>query len=257
MFSFADVKSQEGVKALFKGSGLALLRIPVNLFVQFSVFDLLRRNLDYNYHQTPVLLGVSGALAAAATHPLTVLKTYRECWTEGPSAKSYSLSQMMRGVQWSMAGGFLISYVSFYVFEKLRAMKYANRLRENNNNPEEVVFDTSDYGVLGAVAASVGMLAAHPLDVIRKRAMLEGRISDVTSLRASFKAEHVTLLVRGLSSTFSRAIPACVLAWGLWEAVEATTKWVERRGQPDDEPWGKRHPHSRSHRKYYSVSYYW
>lgn len=112
VFSAAhSVWSSTGCRGLYRGFMPTLLRDVPEIAIQFAVYDRLRRCVQQRREVSKLqtwehllLGGVSGALAAAATCPLDVVKTSLQCGTGLPMRQVVADTLRERGATGLFAG---------------------------------------------------------------------------------------------------------------------------------------------------------
>ncbi|CAL8469258.1 g8799 [Coccomyxa elongata] len=241
--TFRSIVSEEGVRALWRGTGPTIARLSVGLGIQMYVLESLKdafyqRHLHLNDKQGQKLTkaeaflagGVARAAAAAATCPFTVVKTRMEYagsrvqYTGTLSAlRSISRVEGIGGLFRGL-GPTILTNAPFSAFYYLFYTSLQDRMQQNGAS-KTVTNLTS-----GAVAAVCATLLTQPTDMLRTHMQLGlGRggaalnVMDTWNAVVGGSMGYRALLVGALPRVVKRTMQTA-LVWTLYEELQPAFK---------------------------------
>ncbi|PWN89820.1 mitochondrial carrier [Acaromyces ingoldii] len=226
---------REGVLALYKGMASPLMGIALQNSLLFTAFQLSRRAVspetsDLTTRQTVLAGAMAGAANSVMASPVELFKIRMQA--QYGSATDKKLRQVARDL-WAEAGfrrgvmrGFWITvlretpaYAGFY-----GGFTKSKELFQRKLYPNEAQLPIWCLMASGSVGGICNWLACYPLDVVKSRVQLTSRKLGPAYILDEFRAVvhegGYAALVRGLSPTLLRAIPAAAATFTAFELTK-------------------------------------
>eukprot|EP00736_Rhodelphis_marinus_P014462 Rmarinus@m.25968 len=228
---------EDGVRGLFIGNGINVLRIAPFTAVQFLSYDRYKKwmfgsSTELTPAQRLFAGGCAGMTAAMFTYPLDMM---RARVTIGDS------DSIWRGMRYVMRteGGFLALYrglwptlvgvfpyigIDFAVYDTLKPYMPREPPEYPGGPPGKVT--TVGLLLCGATAGVVAQTCAYPIDLVRRRMQVQ-RATDPHryhgiwhGLRSTVKREGFKGLYHGLLSNTLKAVPAIAISFAVYERAK-------------------------------------
>eukprot|EP01128_Nolandella_sp_AFSM9_P000946 TRINITY_DN11070_c0_g1_i1.p1 TRINITY_DN11070_c0_g1~~TRINITY_DN11070_c0_g1_i1.p1 ORF type:complete len:417 (-),score=70.68 TRINITY_DN11070_c0_g1_i1:167-1363(-) len=225
---FKQILKREGVRGLFRGNGVGLLRGSIFTGFVCGIFGNATKLLN-NYIETSpqnrfywrlVIGGIAGVIASFACYPLDV--TYARLVTSSET-KAVSLWRTISNLRYFRASSSglyatLMAIAPFAAVDKAAYNYCKDKLQQHAPNIRPVFTFT--------IAASVAGIAAttftHPLDTIRRRihvSSLKKKPSVLNTVRSVLKENGPQGLFRGVSPAYLKVVPSLVISYAVLEHV--------------------------------------
>ncbi|KAK2125814.1 mitochondrial carrier domain-containing protein [Fusarium oxysporum II5] len=232
--AFRDLVRSGGVRSLFAGNGLNVIKIMPETAIKFGSYEAAKRALaNFEGHGDPKHLsswskfasgGFAGMIAQASVYPLDTLKFRLQCETVKDGLQGAALVRQTavkmyadggvracyRGLTMGLVGMFPYSAIDMGTFELLKKSYKSYYARKNNVHEDDVKPGNIATGIIGATSgafgASVGT-AMHP-------ATYTG-IWDVT--KKTIQREGYRGLYKGLTPNLLKVAPALSITWVVYE----------------------------------------
>jgi solute carrier family 25 protein 16 len=247
--ALASIYRTEGVRGLYRGNTVMMVRIFPYAAIQFSCYEQCKRvlygRMGADSHIARLSCGsIAGITAVLCTYPLDFIRTRLAYQTKDEVIydgikdafrKVYTLDGFKgfyRGITPSIAGMIPYAGISFYTFETLKRNILFSRLdllcKPNPKYPEELVLRIPVNLVIGGFAGALAQTFSYPLDVTRRRMQLAGVLphsEHYTSLFRTLKfvySQHGVYrgLYRGLSINYIRIVPQVSMSFTVYEAMK-------------------------------------
>ncbi|RXG43636.1 hypothetical protein VDGE_01237 [Verticillium dahliae] len=246
--AFRDLWQAGGMRSLFAGNGLNVIKIMPESAIKFGSYEAAKRALaKLEGHDDPKRInsyskftagGIAGMVAQFCVYPLDTLKfrlqtstvqggltgnalvidTAKKMWLAGGFRSAY------RGVTMGLIGMFPYSAIDMGTFELLKTSykKYAAQyqgIHEEDAKPGNIV-----TGVIGATSGAFGATVVYPLNVLRTRLQTQGTamhpatytgIWDVA--QKTLKNEGMRGMYKGLTPNLLKVAPALSITWVMYE----------------------------------------
>ncbi|EFA80605.1 transmembrane protein [Heterostelium album PN500] len=254
---------EEGFIGLFRGNGVNVLKAGPQSAIRFFSYEAFKNIISEDKKLTTTQQMWAGACAGVtsvtATYPLEVVKTHLSLpigkYPEVKSTLHYlaviqrhdGIIGLFRGLSAAIVNIAPFSAINFTAYEackKYGTILYNKSLNNNNNNNNNnnsnsnsnniykqtitttttttppVYFST----IYGAISGAFSMTILYPLDVIKRRIMLQ-RIRVGAPRYKNFihcayviiKDEGVSALYRGIKPAYAKVIPTVSLNFGIYE----------------------------------------
>ncbi|KAM0335593.1 hypothetical protein ACHAQA_000641 [Verticillium albo-atrum] len=246
--AFRDLWQAGGMRSLFAGNGLNVIKIMPESAIKFGSYEAAKRALaKLEGHNDPKRInsyskftagGIAGMVAQFCVYPLDTLKfrlqtstvqggltgnalvidTAKKMWLAGGFRSAY------RGVTMGLIGMFPYSAIDMGTFELLKTSykKYAAQyhgIHEEDAKPGNIV-----TGIIGASSGAFGASVVYPLNVLRTRLQTQGTamhpatytgIWDVA--QKTMKNEGMRGMYKGLTPNLMKVAPALSITWVMYE----------------------------------------
>ncbi|EEY17899.1 calcium-binding mitochondrial carrier SAL1 [Verticillium alfalfae VaMs.102] len=246
--AFRDLWQAGGMRSLFAGNGLNVIKIMPESAIKFGSYEAAKRALaKLEGHDDPKRInsyskftagGIAGMVAQFCVYPLDTLKfrlqtstvqggltgnalvidTAKKMWLAGGFRSAY------RGVTMGLIGMFPYSAIDMGTFELLKTSykKYAAQyqgIHEEDAKPGNIV-----TGIIGATSGAFGATVVYPLNVLRTRLQTQGTamhpatytgIWDVA--QKTLKNEGMRGMYKGLTPNLLKVAPALSITWVMYE----------------------------------------
>nr|ANM86852.1 mitochondrial carrier family protein 1 [Stygiella incarcerata] len=232
--SFANLYRAEGLKAFWKGNGIACVRLfPYNA-VQFAAFTYLKKMFsDADGVLTPVRALTAGSLggivATVATYPTDMVKTRLTIQHSGGDAKYKGMMDCFRVVlreegMKAFFQGMSTSIVGVIPFAGGTFMAY-EFLERVWGKPKHLLTPYENF-LNGCAAAAFAQTFSFPFDTIRKKlqAQAKGKGGDVyyegmiDCFSKTIKKEGIFGLWRGTTANLAKVAPYAGIMFATFEA---------------------------------------
>ncbi|KAK2025405.1 mitochondrial carrier [Colletotrichum zoysiae] len=243
-----DLWKAGGVRSLFAGNGLNVIKIMPESAIKFGSYEAAKRTLskleghndptNINSYSKFVAGGVAGMVAQFCVYPLDTLKfrlqtstvqgglsgnalvldTAKKMWQAGGVRIAY------RGVTMGLLGMFPYSAIDMGTFEFLKTSykKYMSKYRgihEEDAKPGNVM-----TGIIGATSGAFGASVVYPLNVLRTRLQTQGTVMHpatytgiVDVAQQTLKNEGMRGMYKGLTPNLLKVAPALSITWVVYE----------------------------------------
>lgn len=238
--SLARLAREEGLVGFWRGNGINSVRIFPTTAVRFYTYEVQKRwLLDEGYSPFPndgmtrvAAGGMAGVIASTVTYPLDLLRSrlsgqtasdavrYASSWDACKHIfRTEGVRGFFKGLLISLAGVGPFAAVNFASYETI------NKLREQHfgaGKPSPL------SGMLvGGVAGGLAVMCTYPLDLLRRRMMIQGIGGEPVRYTNSFQAtaaiwrqEGFMGFWRGLWPCNLKVIPASALTFWTMETCK-------------------------------------
>ncbi|KAL4732571.1 hypothetical protein ACLX1H_001588 [Fusarium chlamydosporum] len=243
-----DLVRSGGVRSLFAGNGLNVVKIMPETAIKFGSYEAAKRALaNFEGHGDPKKLsswskfasgGLAGMIAQASVYPLDTLKFRLQCETvkdgltgaalvRQTAVKMYAdggLRACYRGLTMGLIGMFPYSAIDMGTFEVLKKYYKSYYARRDNLHEDDVKLGNIATGIIGASSGAFGASVVYPLNVVRTRLQTQGTamhpatytgIWDVT--KKTIQREGYRGLYKGLTPNLLKVAPALSITWVVYE----------------------------------------
>ncbi|RGP76033.1 hypothetical protein FLONG3_5424 [Fusarium longipes] len=243
-----DLVRSGGVRSLFAGNGLNVVKIMPETAIKFGSYEAAKRALaNFEGHGDPKKLsswskfasgGLAGMIAQASVYPLDTLKFRLQCETvkdgltgaalvRQTAVKMYAdggLRACYRGLTMGLIGMFPYSAIDMGTFELLKKSYKSYYARVDNVHEDDVKLGNIATGIIGASSGAFGASVVYPLNVVRTRLQTQGTamhpatytgIWDVT--KKTIQREGYRGLYKGLTPNLLKVAPALSITWVVYE----------------------------------------
>ena len=177
------VYDKEGIKGLWRGNVLNVIRIAPQGAISFLTKDLVKDALPASLKYTSLGLALasmmSGAICMSAVYPLDMVRArvttspgLYPSWQAGLAQiyKQGGWKGLFEGVHYSNAWAAVYYGVQFYSYDSLKRL-YAQYRRANG---QEGPISPSVGLVFGAVSGTLCVSAAYPFEAVRRKLQVQG-----------------------------------------------------------------------------------
>ncbi|KAH7158899.1 mitochondrial carrier domain-containing protein [Fusarium sp. MPI-SDFR-AT-0072] len=246
--AFRDLVRSGGVRSLFAGNGLNVIKIMPETAIKFGSYEAAKRALaNFEGHGDPKHLsswskfasgGFAGMIAQASVYPLDTLKFRLQCETVKDGLQGTALVRQTavkmyadggvracyRGLTMGLVGMFPYSAIDMGTFELLKKSYKSYYARKNNVHEDDVKPGNIATGIIGATSGAFGASVVYPLNVVRTRLQTQGTamhpatytgIWDVT--KKTIQREGYRGLYKGLTPNLLKVAPALSITWVVYE----------------------------------------
>ncbi len=174
---------QEGIKGLWRGNVLNVIRIAPQGAIAFLCKDLVKDALPERIRYTSAGLAIasmaSGAICMSSVYPLDFVRgrmtTCPGVYKNWQSAlveiyRKGGIRALFEGVNHSNSWAAVYYGVQFFAYDSLKQL-YSNTMIKLGKKP---VIDTSTGLVFGAISGSFCVSAAYPFELIRRKLQVQG-----------------------------------------------------------------------------------
>ena len=252
-----DIIKTEGFSALWRGNGVQMVRVMPYAGVSFLVFPKYDGYMDMiTKGQLPAFFGIdareredqlrilsrfcagaaAGATATTMTYPLDMLRA--RFAASGPSVKTpladIATLVRQRGLL-SLYGGLaptligIIPYggISFATFETLKAFHIKRAVKQAEMNGEEIpshaTLPVSSRLFYGGMAGLLAQSITYPLDVVRRRVQVLGKMGMGTrqAVIKIAQTEGVRGLYKGLTMNWIKGPLSVAVSFAVNDAIKS------------------------------------
>ncbi|KAJ4127220.1 hypothetical protein NW768_008848 [Fusarium equiseti] len=243
-----DLVRSGGVRSLFAGNGLNVVKIMPETAIKFGSYEAAKRALaNFEGHGDPKQLsswskfasgGLAGMIAQASVYPLDTLKFRLQCETVKDGLKGAALVRQTavkmygdgglracyRGLTMGLIGMFPYSAIDMGTFEVLKKSYKNYYARRDNVHEDDIEVGNIATGIIGASSGAFGASVVYPLNVVRTRLQTQGTamhpatytgIWDVT--KKTIQREGYRGLYKGLTPNLLKVAPALSITWMVYE----------------------------------------
>ncbi|CAG7565143.1 unnamed protein product [Fusarium equiseti] len=243
-----DLVRSGGVRSLFAGNGLNVVKIMPETAIKFGSYEAAKRALaNFEGHGDPKQLsswskfasgGLAGMIAQASVYPLDTLKFRLQCETVKDGLKGAALVRQTavkmygdgglracyRGLTMGLIGMFPYSAIDMGTFEVLKKSYKSYYARRDNVHEDDIEVGNIATGIIGASSGAFGASVVYPLNVVRTRLQTQGTamhpatytgIWDVT--KKTIQREGYRGLYKGLTPNLLKVAPALSITWMVYE----------------------------------------
>ncbi|KAM0554717.1 hypothetical protein ACHAPJ_006788 [Fusarium lateritium] len=243
-----DLVRSGGVRSLFAGNGLNVIKIMPETAIKFGSYEAAKRALaNFEGHGDAKRLsswskfasgGLAGMIAQASVYPLDTLKFRLQCETvkdglqgvalvRQTAVKMYAdggLRACYRGLTMGLIGMFPYSAIDMGTFELLKKSYKSYYAKQDNMHEDDVKLGNIATGIIGASSGAFGASVVYPLNVVRTRLQTQGTamhpatytgIWDVT--KKTIQREGYRGLYKGLTPNLLKVAPALSITWVVYE----------------------------------------
>lgn len=174
---------QEGIKGLWRGNVLNVIRIAPQGAIAFLCKDVVKDALPDRLRYTSVGLAIasmlSGAICMTAVYPLdfvrgrmTTCPGVYKSWQDALRIiyKQGGMKALFEGVNHSNSWAAVYYGVQFFAYDSLKQI-YSTTMRKFGREPS---IDTSTGLLFGAISGSFCVSAAYPFESIRRKLQVQG-----------------------------------------------------------------------------------
>ncbi|KAM5348593.1 hypothetical protein ACJ41O_008417 [Fusarium nematophilum] len=246
--AFRDLVRSGGVRSLFAGNGLNVVKIMPETAIKFGSYEAAKRALaNFEGHGDPKKIGswskftaggVAGMIAQASVYPLDTLKFRLQCETVKDGLQGVALVRQTaikmyadggvraayRGLTMGLVGMFPYSAIDMGTFELLKNSYKGYLAKRNNMHEDDVKPGNIATGIIGATSGAFGASVVYPLNVVRTRLQTQGTVMhpqtytgiwDVT--KKTIQREGYRGLYKGLTPNLLKVAPALSITWVVYE----------------------------------------
>ncbi|KAJ8263323.1 hypothetical protein COCON_G00157800 [Conger conger] len=237
MGGLAQMIQEGGMKALWRGNGINILKIAPESAIKFMAYEQIKRLIG----SKPETLGIAdrflagslaGVIAQSSIYPMEVLKTRLALRKTGQYSgiadcakrifQKEGLGAFYKGYVPNMLGIIPYAGIDLAVYETLK-----------NSWLQNYAADSADPGVLillacGTISSTCGQLASYPLALVRTRMQAQATVGGGPQMTMSGLFKHIIRtegalgLYRGLAPNFMKVIPAVSISYVVYENVKKT-----------------------------------
>ncbi|KAG5281530.1 hypothetical protein AALO_G00073290 [Alosa alosa] len=238
MTGLAQMIKEGGVRALWRGNGINVIKIAPESALKFMAYEQIKRLMGSNgqtlgISERFVAGSLAGVFAQSVIYPMEVLKTRLALRKTGQYAgisdcakqilRREGMSAFYKGYVPNMLGIIPYAGIDLAVYETLK-----NSWLQRHGS------DSRDPGVLvllacGTASSTCGQLASYPLALVRTRMQAQATLQSSApqaSMTGLFKqilqTEGPTGLYRGLTPNFLKVIPAVSISYVVYENIKST-----------------------------------
>ncbi|RSL40738.1 hypothetical protein CEP53_013187 [Fusarium sp. AF-6] len=243
-----DLVRSGGVRSLFAGNGLNVVKIMPETAIKFGSYEAAKRALaNFEGHGDPKKLsswskftsgGLAGMIAQASVYPLDTLKFRLQCETVKDGLQGVALVRQTaikmyadggvracyRGLTMGLVGMFPYSAIDMGTFELLKNTYKSYYAKRDGIHEDDVKPGNIATGIIGATSGAFGASVVYPLNVVRTRLQTQGTamhpatytgIWDVT--KKTIQREGYRGLYKGLTPNLLKVAPALSITWVVYE----------------------------------------
>ncbi|KAF2216928.1 hypothetical protein CERZMDRAFT_108814 [Cercospora zeae-maydis SCOH1-5] len=245
-----DLWAAGGVRSLFAGNGLNVIKVMPESSVKFGAYEASKRAIaKLEGHNDPKQIksssmfaagGIAGMIAQATVYPLDTLKFQMQCQTvaggeHGTRLILHTAQKMWarngivafyRGLPMGLVGMFPYAAIDLSVFETLkkRVIKRNRAKNPDLKHDEDALPNNFSLALMGGFSGAFGASIVYPLNLLRTRLQSQGTIShprtytgimDVT--RQTIQGEGVRGLFKGLTPNLLKVVPAVSITYVVYE----------------------------------------
>eukprot|EP00041_Stephanoeca_diplocostata_P021427 m.499131 g.499131 ORF g.499131 m.499131 type:complete len:781 (-) comp21824_c0_seq1:124-2466(-) len=203
--SMGVILKNTGVAGLWRGNGVAVLRIAPFSAISYSTFTVYEGMLQRHMRRekdvfSRFLAGAAaGATATTATYPLDLIRARIAAhWSKTPMYESFwdgastivrteGITSLYSGINPTLLGIVPYAGISFAIFESLKSFASRSPLLAIDKNQDTMLpppaLTTIQRLVCGGVAGLIAQTATYPLHVIRRRMQVQGSPIDPSNMR--------------------------------------------------------------------------
>ncbi|XP_062398305.1 calcium-binding mitochondrial carrier protein SCaMC-2-A [Sardina pilchardus] len=238
MTGLAQMIKEGGVRALWRGNGINVIKIAPESALKFMAYEQIKRLMGSNGQTLGIserfLAGsLAGVFAQSVIYPMEVLKTRLALRTTGQydgisdCAKQIlrreGMSAFYKGYVPNMLGIIPYAGIDLAVYETLKN-SWLQRYGSESKDPGVFVLLAC-----GTVSSTCGQLASYPLALVRTRMQAQATLQSSApqaSMSGLFKqilrTEGPTGLYRGLTPNFLKVIPAVSISYVVYENIKSS-----------------------------------
>lgn len=243
-----DLVRSGGVRSLFAGNGLNVVKIMPETAIKFGSYEAAKRALaNFEGHGDPKKIsswskftagGLAGMIAQASVYPLDTLKFRLQCETVKDGLQGVALVRQTaikmyadggvraayRGLTMGLVGMFPYSAIDMGMFELLKKSYKGYYAKRDNMHEDDVKPGNIATGIIGASSGAFGASVVYPLNVVRTRLQTQGTVMhpqtytgiwDVT--KKTIQREGYRGLYKGLTPNLMKVAPALSITWVVYE----------------------------------------
>ncbi|KAK5165463.1 uncharacterized protein LTR77_008992 [Saxophila tyrrhenica] len=238
-----------GLRSLFAGNGLNVLKVMPESAVKFGSYEASKRAVaKFEGHNNPKQIrhtsqfiagGLAGMVAQAVVYPLDTLKFRTQCETVQGAPKGNQLvldtARKMwrtsgvvgyyRGLPMGLIGMFPYSAIDLFAFENLKQMVVKRNMRlRNTKHEEDALPNNFSLALIGAFSGAMSASVVYPINLLRTRLQSQGTtqhprmytgVMDVT--RQTIQGEGVRGLFKGLTPNLLKVVPSVSITYVVYE----------------------------------------
>ncbi|CAK3994169.1 Calcium-binding mitochondrial carrier SAL1 [Lecanosticta acicola] len=245
-----DVWAAGGMRSLFAGNGLNVLKVMPESSVKFGAYEASKRAVArFEGHNDPKRIssvsmftagGCAGMIAQAVVYPLDTLKFQMQCDTvkggEHGTRLIFNTAKKMwardglvsfyRGLPMGLVGMFPYAAIDLSVFETLKK-EIIRRKRAKDpsiKHDEDALPGNFSLALMGGFSGALSASLVYPINLLRTRLQSQGTIghprtytgiADVT--RQTLAGEGVRGLFKGLTPNLLKVVPAVSITYVVYE----------------------------------------
>ena len=239
-----NIARDEGTNALWKGNGINCLRVFPFAAMQFVTYDKTKAMLlngsaqfkvspdDFGIHHRLLCGSAAAIVATTATYPIDTarvqLTVHPELKTFRAALRSLTLEAgavgLFKGYGTTMVSITPFTAVNFAAFDTLKTT-VARWRPEHRGSP------IVDLG-LGALAGLIAQTCCYPLDLIRRRMQIKGRVymGIGHAFRTIWRTEGVLGFYRGMAPNAMKVVPNSAVRFMVYDRLKSLLG-VDKRGE--------------------------
>ncbi|XP_076126352.1 calcium-binding mitochondrial carrier protein SCaMC-2-A [Alosa pseudoharengus] len=238
MTGLAQMIKEGGVRALWRGNGINVIKIAPESALKFMAYEQIKRLMGSNgqtlgISERFVAGSLAGVFAQSVIYPMEVLKTRLALRKTGQYAgisdcakqilRREGMSAFYKGYVPNMLGIIPYAGIDLAVYETLKN-SWLQRYGSESRDPGVLVLLAC-----GTASSTCGQLASYPLALVRTRMQAQATLQSSApqaSMTGLFKqilqTEGPTGLYRGLTPNFLKVIPAVSISYVVYENIKST-----------------------------------
>uniref|UniRef100_A0AAR2LZX4 EF-hand domain-containing protein n=1 Tax=Pygocentrus nattereri TaxID=42514 RepID=A0AAR2LZX4_PYGNA len=237
MSGLTQMIKEGGVRSLWRGNGINVLKIAPESALKFMAYEQIKRlmgssNETLGITERFVAGSLAGVIAQSTIYPMEVLKTRLALRKSGQYSgisdcarqilKKEGVAAFYKGYLPNMLGIVPYAGIDLAVYETLK-----------NTWLQRYGKDSADPGVFvllacGTVSSTCGQLASYPLALVRTRMQAQATVDGAPQITMSrlfkqiMKTEGPSGLYRGMTPNFMKVIPAVSISYVVYEHIKST-----------------------------------
>uniref|UniRef100_A0A9J8AW97 Solute carrier family 25 member 25b n=1 Tax=Cyprinus carpio carpio TaxID=630221 RepID=A0A9J8AW97_CYPCA len=243
---FAQMIREGGVRSLWRGNGINVLKIAPETAIKFMAYEQIKRLIGSNQETLGILErlvagSLAGAIAQSSIYPMELKQSFcvfKVIKTRLALGRTGQYSGIMDCAKHILKKEGLKAFYKGYIPNMLGIIPYAGidlAVYETLKNAwlQRFATDSADPGVFvllacGTMSSTCGQLASYPLALVRTRmqaqASQEGspQMTMTGLFRHIVRTEGAIGLYRGLAPNFMKVIPAVSISYVVYENLKIT-----------------------------------
>jgi solute carrier family 25 phosphate transporter 23/24/25/41 len=231
--TLSTIVKEEGVKKLWRGNFTNVFRVIPYAATQFAAYDVYKdkilnyggNNVDGNATlstgQRLLAGGLSGMTATTLTHPLDVIRLRLNVQPELRGAYHAFQSVMAENGMRTLMKGYAPTVLSLSPFIAINFASF-DILKSTVYPDPDAVRSPMMVLLLGACAGLVAQTCCYPLDTVRRRMQMKGKIYSSTpnAFATIFKTEGMGGFYKGMLPNAVKVVPNNAIRFFAYETLK-------------------------------------
>jgi len=240
--TFKYMLSEGGVKGLWRGNGINVIKIAPESAMKFWAYDEMKKhikgtdNRDLSIHERLMAGSFAGALSQTVIYPLEVMKTRLALRKTGEFKSIFDCAKTIfraeglkvfyKGYWPNLFGIIPYAGIDLAVYETLKGY-CVEKYVEENKSPNALLLLSC-----GTFSSCCGQLAAYPLALVRTKLQSQAGLSGKLALpkeqthtlglfRYIIRTEGLKGLYRGIVPNFCKVAPAVSISYYVYERTRS------------------------------------